>query len=491
VFEAFRQADGTTSRKYGGTGLGLTICKRICTLLGGKITVESQFGGGSTFSIILPVRNTNIDNIPFETNFMEQPLSTATATTPVPAIKYTEEQAAALPETTTNKNNLLIIEDDPNFVTILKDIAKSKGYNVIVAESGEAGLHLADFHKPKAIILDISLPGIDGFEVMKRLKENSETKSIPVHFISATDMTMKAMHMGAVGFLTKPVSSDALNAAFSKIESVNQKSVKKLLIVEDNEIQRESIVELIGNGDVVTTAVESAEEAYRELLQNDFDCMILDLGLKDMDGLQFINRIKNDNNIGDIPIIIYTGQDLTQKEENVLKQYAGSIIIKGAKSPERLLAETSLFLHRVEENFPEAKKKMLELKDKESILTDKKVLIVDDDMRNVFALSRALEGNGMIVEVAQNGQEALDAVKDQDDIDIVLMDIMMPVMDGYESTRLIRQTDNGQKLPIIALTAKAMQDDREKCIKAGANEYMPKPVNIDKLTSLLRVWLYN
>jgi tubulin-specific chaperone A len=219
--------------------------------------------------------------------------------------------------------------------------------------------------------------------------------------------------------------------------------------------------------------------------------MILDLGLKDMDGLQFINRIKNDNNIGDIPIIIYTGQDLTQKEENVLKQYAGSIIIKGAKSPERLLAETSLFLHRVEENFPEAKKKMLELKDKESILTDKKVLIVDDDMRNVFALSSALEGNGMIVEVVQNGQEALDAVKDQDDIDIVLMDIMMPVMDGYESTRLIRQTDNGQKLPIIALTAKAMQDDREKCIKAGANEYMPKPVNIDKLTSLLRVWLYN
>ena len=349
---------------------------------------------------------------------------------------------------------------------------------------------MADYYKPKAIILDISLPGMDGYQVMKRLKDNPETKSIPVHFISGTEDTMKAMHMGAIGFLQKPVTTASLEDAFMKIENVLEKAVKNLLIVEDNDIQRQSIVELIGNGDVISTAVSTGEAAYKHLLSNEFDCMILDLGLEDMDGLQFLNRIKNNENIKDIPVIVYTGKDLTHEEERILQQYAGSIIIKGARSPERLLAETSLFLHRVEKDLPESKRAMLENKDNESVLEGKKILLADDDMRNVFALSSVLEENGLIVEMAENGQEAVDKLLADKDIDLVLMDIMMPVMDGYEAIGRIREDSRIKDKPIIALTAKAMPNDRAKCIEAGANEYMAKPVNIDKLLSLLRVWLY-
>jgi len=494
IFEAFTQVDGTTSRKFGGTGLGLSICRKICEMLGGKIEVTSKVGEGSTFTVILPMRNSqsSLEKIVKDapSKIMEE----------IAEIKSSneilvEEKKMVVPEdiaddSLNSDNMLLIIEDDKDFVNILRDIAEEKGFDTLVASDGEKGLFLADYHKPKAIILDVSLPGIDGFEVMKRLKENSDTKSIPVHFISASDMTMKAMHMGAIGFLTKPVTTEGLDDAFLKIESVIQKQVKKLLIVEDNDVQRQSIVELIGNGDVVSTAVATGEEAYKILLKEDFDCMILDLGLEDMDGMQFLNRIKENDNIKDIPVIIYTGKDLTHEEDRALQQYAGSIIVKGARSPERLLAETSLFLHRVEKNLPDAKRRMLKMSDRESVLENKKILIVDDDMRNVFALTNVLEENGMKVEMAENGKEGVEKALGIDDIDLVLMDIMMPVMDGYEAIREIRKDDRGAKIPVIALTAKAMQSDRVKCIEAGANEYMSKPVNIDKLISLLRVWLY-
>jgi signal transduction histidine kinase/DNA-binding response OmpR family regulator len=482
IFEAFRQADGTISRKYGGTGLGLTICRQLCNLLGGKIKLSSKLDEGSTFTAIIPIEHTES-----KTKLTNQEIKSTYANNneETTIVKDIDSD-----KTLESEDTILIIEDDKEFVKILEDESSKRGFTPIVANDGEKGLYLADYYKPKAIILDISLPGIDGFEVMKRLKENSDTKSIPVHFISATDKTMKAMHMGAIGFQTKPVEIDNINDVFSKIESVIEKSVKKLLIVEDNDAQRKSIVELIGNGDVSSTAVATGEEAYQHLLSNSFDCMILDLGLEDMDGLQFLNRIKSNDEIKDIPVIIYTGKDLTHDEENVLKQYAGSIIIKGARSPERLLAETSLFLHRVEKNLPEAKKKMLKSKDSKSILNNKKILIVDDDMRNVFALSSVLEENGINVEVAQNGKEGVDKALADDSIDLILMDIMMPVMDGYEATREIRKNIKGRNLPIIALTAKAMQIDKSKCLEAGANEYMAKPVNIDKLLSLLRVWLY-
>jgi len=487
IFEAFRQVDGTTSRKYGGTGLGLTISKKLCSMLGGEIRIDSKIDEGATFSVLLPITNAVGSVMEYMTPQVEDISSeNVSAVDSIPKSKKTFEKD----ENLLDKEVLLIIEDDPNFVTILKEIAEGRGFAAVTASDGEEGLYLADYYKPKAILLDISLPGIDGFEVMRRLKENSETKSIPVHFISATDMTMKAMHMGAVGFLTKPVTTAGLEDAFLKIEEIINKTVKNLLVVEDNDIQRNSIVELIGNGDVVTTAVATGEEAYNLLMTKDFDCMILDLGLEDMDGLQFLNRITNNKDIKEIPVIVYTGKDLTQSEEKVLHQYAGSIIIKGARSPERLLAETSLFLHRIEKNLPDEKKKMLNITSGESVLLDKTILIVDDDMRNVFALSSVLEENGMKVVMAQNGKEGVEKALGDEKIDLILMDIMMPVMDGYEATREIRKDKRGEKLPIIALTAKAMASDRTKCIEAGANEYMAKPVNIDKLLSLLRVWLY-
>lgn len=489
IFKAFRQVDGTTSRKYGGTGLGLTICKRICGLLGGNISLTSKPGEGSTFLVQLPLKTPAVKAKPEKTEpvvsaqldqtFEDEPINDSTV-----------EDSTLNDDSLIGENTLLLIEDDPSFVNILWDIAEDRGYKPIVASTGEKGLHMADYYKPKAIILDISLPGMDGYQVMKRLKDNPETKSIPVHFISGTEDTMKAMHMGAIGFLQKPVTTASLEDAFMKIENVLEKAVKNLLIVEDNDIQRQSIVELIGNGDVISTAVSTGEAAYKHLLSNEFDCMILDLGLEDMDGLQFLNRIKNNENIKDIPVIVYTGKDLTHEEERILQQYAGSIIIKGARSPERLLAETSLFLHRVEKDLPESKRAMLENKDNESVLEGKKILLADDDMRNVFALSSVLEENGLIVEMAENGQEAVDKLLADKDIDLVLMDIMMPVMDGYEAIGRIREDSRIKDKPIIALTAKAMPNDRAKCIEAGANEYMAKPVNIDKLLSLLRVWLY-
>ena len=326
---------------------------------------------------------------------------------------------------------------------------------------------------------------------MDRLKSNPELRHIPVHFMSAADETLDAMRMGAVGYLTKPVTLDAVNKALARIEGVLSKPVKRLLVVEDDKLQRESIRELIGNGDVETVAVETGEEAYEMLETETFDCMILDLGLKDMSGFELLRRIRNDGVAGRLPIIVYTGRELSREEEEELSRHAESIIIKGARSPERLLDETSLFLHRVEANLPEDKQRMLRMvHDKEAMLAGKKILLVDDDMRNVFALSSALEAHGMEVAIARNGREGVEKLSANPETDLVLMDIMMPEMDGYEAMRAIRKRKRFQDLPIIALTAKAMKGDRNKCIEAGASDYMAKPVDTDKLFSLLRVWLY-
>jgi CheY-like chemotaxis protein len=327
--------------------------------------------------------------------------------------------------------------------------------------------------------------------VMSRLKENSKTRHIPVHFISASDMNLDALRMGAVGYITKPVSMEQLDEAYGTIEQVISKTAKNLLLVEDNETQRKAIIELIGNGDIYITSASTGQDAFNQLSSGNFDCVILDLGLPDMSGMELLEKIRNDESIMRVPIIVYTGRDLTKEEKMTLDEYAEKVIIKGAKSPEKLLDETTLFLHRIEADLPEHQRQMLQMiHDKESILKDKNVLLADDDMRNVFAITNTLEEKGMNVLVAKNGIEALECLDSRPDVDLVLMDIMMPEMDGYEAIREIRKKDNLQKLPIIALTAKAMKGDRSKCIEAGANDYLAKPVDTEKLFSMLRVWLY-
>ena len=353
------------------------------------------------------------------------------------------------------------------------------------------GLQFAEKYKPDAIILDIGLPDIDGWTVMERLKNNPGTRHIPVHFMSASDKTMEAMRMGAIGFLSKPVSMEGLEGAFTRIEAIISKTIKNLLVVEDDEAQRKSIIELIGNSDVRTTAIESGKKAYDLLKTNNYDCMVLDLGLEDISGFELLRMIEADEEITHIPIIIYTGKEISRKEEEKLKQHAESIIIKGVKSPDRLFDEVTLFLHRVEANLPEDKQKILRMiHDKETLFQDKKILLVDDDMRNVFALSNVLEEKGMKVLIGKNGREGVDLLNENKDVDLVLMDIMMPEMDGYQAMREIRNNGGHNNVPIIALTAKAMKGDKNKCIEAGANDYISKPVDPDNLLSMLRVWLY-
>ncbi len=510
VFEAFTQADGTTSRKYGGSGLGLTISRNLAHILGGDITIESEVDKGTIFRLFLPVQRSDKAFTPQKTNsFSEkEPAGIPDAAKPVyeHPVQKPEPEKPIAPQTNAslieavkddrkiiNKGDkfILIIEDDSSFSQILYDLAHEKGFKCLIAPNGETGLHYADYYKPDAIILDIGLPGIDGWQVMDRLKENPETRHIPVHFMSGKDKSMEAMKKGAIGFLTKPISVEDIEGAFSKIDAYISKQLKKLLVVEDDDGMRKAIVELIADDDVTITSVSSGKQAIDQLKKDNFDCIILDLGLKDMSGFELLKKIGKKGDESDIPVIIYTGQELSREDEERLMQYSDRIIIKGVRSPERLLAETTLFLHRVESNLPEEKQKMLKIvHNKEDIMKDKKVLIVDDDMRNVFALSSLLEERGLKIEVGRNGKEGLRKLEESPDINLVLMDIMMPEMDGYQAMREIRKQNKYKKMPVIALTAKAMQGDRDKCIEAGANDYLTKPVDTDKLLSLLRVWLY-
>lgn len=524
IFQAFQQADGSTSRNYGGTGLGLSISRELCRLLQGAIYLESDEGKGSVFTVVLPefYQDNNEHTDVFEKidlplaaggESFAKPESASTEqvtgekaalqaqpSAPVVSIsvqekpappkesEYVEDDRVAL---TPESRSLLIIEDDWNFAKIMRDFGRERGFLCLVAEDGETGLHFADYYKPSAIILDVGLPGIDGWTVMERLKDNPELRHIPVHFMSANDNSLDALRMGAIGYLAKPVTMEHVEEAFSALEDVISKPVRNLLLVEDDKIQCQSIKDLIGNGDVKTTDVATGREAYEELSRGNYDCMILDLGLEDMSGFELLEKIRMSESAMRVPVIIYTGRDLTHDEEKQLSKYADSIIIKGVKSPERLLDESALFLHRVESNLPHEKQQMLKMvHDKESVLNGKKVMIVDDDMRNVFALSSVLEDRNMDVVVAKNGLECLEKLEEVESIDCVLMDIMMPKMDGYEAMTEIRKNPEYAKLPIIALTAKAMKGDRSKCIDSGASDYLSKPVNTDKLLSMMRVWLY-
>jgi len=530
IFDAFQQAEGTTNRKYGGTGLGLTISKSFADILGGEIFVKSEEERGSTFTLYLPEK-LDLKKIAQETeaNEVNQELligantfnmmqhKSAAEEVPAPEGPGEESKAKTKPKKSVSSNEplsdgfpplpeglfddrltikagdkfILVIEDDPVFLKIMYDLSTERGFKCLLAADGETGLYFADMFNPSAIILDIGLPGIDGFEVMERLKVNSQTRHIPVHFLSAIDKNQEAMRMGAIGYLTKPVSLELLNEAFTKIEETISKSVKRLLVVDDEEIMRKSIVGLVDGKDVQTIAVESGEEAIKKLKSEDFDCVVLDLGLKDMSGFDVLEMIRSDKRLSKIPIIVYTGKELNRTEELMLKKLSDSIIIKGARSPERLLAETTLFLHRVEANLPKEKQILLNISgDKDAVFVDKKILVVDDDMRNVFAISAVLEDKGLTIIAAKNGREGIEKLLKSPEVDLVLMDIMMPEMDGYEAMREIRKDKRFIRLPIIALTAKAMKDDRQKCIDAGANDYLTKPFDPGKLISMLRVWLY-
>jgi CheY-like chemotaxis protein/PAS domain-containing protein len=506
VFEAFKQADGTTSRQFGGTGLGLSISRELARLLGGALTVESKVGKGSAFTLWLPERLSAIRPSPPTRNISasaktDAPAALETSTTETSAadpheqLKLEPGTGKLIPDDRRNIKNgdkvLLMVEDDPVFASLLLDLAREKGYQGLIAEDGETGLHLADYHRPSAILLDMGLPGISGREVLKRLKNNPETRHIPVHFISASDQSAEIMQMGAIGYLTKPVSVEKLDQVFTRIEKLVATPIKRLLIVEDDLVQRQAIKALIGNGDVTVVEAAGGEEAHRLLKADHFDCVILDLGLEDMSGFDLLARIKEDREISRTPVVIYTGREIGQEEEERLQQYADSIIIKGARSPERLLDETTLFLHRVEKNLPKDQQEILNtLHNRESTFSGRTILVVDDDMRNVFALSSVLEEQGLEILVARNGLEALEKLTAHPKTSLVLMDIMMPEMDGYEAMRRIRNDPNQRHLPIIALTAKAMRGDKDKCLAAGANDYLAKPVDPEKLVSLLRVWLY-
>ncbi|MBF0497082.1 MAG: response regulator [Deltaproteobacteria bacterium] len=507
IFQAFQQVDGGTSRKYGGTGLGLSISKELARLLGGELQLHSQVGAGSTFTLFLPLEATGrcdrqtVRPVGSELVLSSEEVESARTTPPgdiQPAGSGRSPQRLEVEPISDDRNNIskddrciLIIEDDPNFARILRDQCHEKGFKALVSATGEGGLRLAEKHIPEAVVLDLNLPGISGLEVLDFLKANPKIRHIPVHIISAAETSLDAFKRGAIGFLTKPVQQEQLEEAFGKIEEVLDKKIKDLLLVEDDEALRRAIVDLVGEEDVKITEAATGQEALTALRHAGFDCMVLDLGLPDMTGFELLNQLEKERHISLPPVIVYTGKELSREDEAELRRFADSIIIKGVKSEERLLDETALFLHRMVKTMPEKKQKMIiNLHDRENIFSDKKILVVDDDMRNVFALARVLKDKGMNVIKAEDGKKALSLLNEHPDVDLVLMDIMMPVLDGYETTKKIREQARFTRLPIIALTAKAMKDDREKCIAAGASDYLSKPVDVDRLLSMMRVWLY-
>jgi CheY-like chemotaxis protein/signal transduction histidine kinase/HAMP domain-containing protein len=495
IFEAFQQGDGTTSRKYGGTGLGLSISRQIARLLGGQIRLESQPGKGSTFTLYLPAAfpleiSTDEDGDAGRPAPIEAPKAPlASRLTVLPTIERTigDDRALLIP----GDRVLLIAEDDPAFAQILLDLARENGFKGLVAQRADQALALSHEYLPTAVTLDLRLPDADGWTILDRLKHDPATRHIPVHVISVEENWQRGLRLGAIDFLTKPASRDSIGESLRHLTDFVNRPVKRLLVVEDDRAQRDGIVDLLAGDDVETTAVGSGADALQQLQARQFDCMVLDLGLPDMTGFQLVKRVKSEVGLRKLPTVVYTGKSLTRTEELELGRLAESVVIKDARSPERLLDDTSLYLHRVTSALPESRRRMLDAaRRQDASLAGRTVLIVDDDVRNIFALTTLLERSGMKVLHAESGREGLARLQEEPAIDIVLMDVMMPEMDGYETTRAIREQPRFRKLPVIAVTAKAMKGDREKCIEAGAVDYIAKPVDTDQLLSLLRVWLH-
>jgi signal transduction histidine kinase/CheY-like chemotaxis protein/CHASE3 domain sensor protein len=500
IFEAFQQADGSTKRKYGGTGLGLSISRELAKLLGGEIILTSQVGQGSEFTVSVPMARAGISLPPAE------PAPSLALPAPTPALVReapVSDQyiSPVIPEAIPDDRNvinesdkvILIVEDDTNFAKSLLEYARKKGYKGVVAVRGDEGLNLASRYKPMGILLDIQLPVMSGWEVMDALKANPQTRPIPVHIMSSHKMKNESLMKGAIDFVDKPMAFEQMQEVFSKIEYVLNRDPKKVLIIEDNPKHAKALAYFLETFNIKSELKSNIREGVDALKRNEIDCVILDMGIPDNKAYETLEEARKNPGLESLPIIIFTGKSLSMAEELRIKKYADSIIVKTAHSYQRMLDEVSLFLHVVEENKQAdgSNGAMRKLRGLSQVLDKKTVLVADDDVRNIFSLSKALEQYNMTVVPALNGKEALEKLTEHPDVDIVLLDMMMPELDGYETARKIREHYQWKNLPVIAVTAKAMTGDREKCIQAGASDYITKPVDIDQLVSLLRVWLYD
>ena len=490
IFQAFKQLDAGANRRFAGTGLGLSIARDLARLMGGDILVTSAVGAGSLFTLVLPERPPAPMAGPGDARVDVDPRPALppalAAPTTVPA-----EPGAPPPEPSPDgARRLLIVEDDPVFAEILRTLGAEQGFTGVVATHADQAVQMALASPPGAILLDVGLPDHSGLSVLDRVKRNPATRHIPVHVISAVDHSQAALEMGAIGYALKPVAREDLLEVLRKLSSASAAEVRRVLVVEDDDLQRQSICQLLAADRVETVGVATVAEGLARLRETTFGCMVLDLNLPDVTGYDMLERMAADDGIAFPPVIVYTAGSVTPADEDRLRRFSGSIIIKGARSPERLLDEVTLFLHQVEERLPPDRRRMLEqARDREALFEGRLILIVEDDVRNIFALSSVLEPKGAKLEIARNGREALERVTRPPAIDLVLMDIMMPEMDGLEAMRQIRLRPELRKLPIIALTAKAMKDDQDRCLAAGANDYVAKPIEIDKLLSLIRVWM--
>ncbi|MDR5738916.1 response regulator [Caballeronia sp. LZ016] len=511
IFQAFQQADGTTSRKYGGSGLGLSISREFTRLLGGSVGVSSEVGRGSVFSVTLPITaregtvTAKLDTIGHMSEPepaavkpppppMPAPVQPPAPPQPQPELQTPRPEPQGIADDRANRQRpdrvILVIEDDRRFANILYDLAHELDFDCVHAATATQGVELARSLQPNGILLDVGLPDQSGLTVLEWLKHDPLTRHIPIHIVSATDHADVALHLGAIGYTLKPSARDELAQAIRKLEARSSQGMRRVLVVEDDLVLRQSIHALLASETVGIVEAGSIAQALEELQRASFDCVVMDLALPDGSGYELLEKVSTSSEFSSPPVIVYTGRQISQEEEQRLRRYSKSIIIKGAKSPERLLDEVTLFLHSVESALPPEQQRMLRAaRQRDDVFEGRTILLAEDDVRNIFALSRVIEPLGAKLEIARNGREALEALARHEDIDLVLMDVMMPEMDGLTAMTEIRKRPEHARLPIIALTAKAMQSDREKCLEAGADDYISKPIDVDKLVSLCRVWL--